>query len=205
MSVSENKRSIERAFEHLARGDGRPFVDLMGEDFCWVFKGSTNWRGRYEGKAVVREKLLAPLFANFADTYTNTARRILADGAFVIVECEGRVTTKSGQRYDNKYCYVIRMQDGKMAELTEYMDTHLQTVSCTSRTPDDMRIGELARRSGRSVHTIRWYEAQGLMPGVVRDAARRRVYAPDHLLWLELVDRLRLTGMTIAEIKIYAR
>jgi DNA-binding transcriptional MerR regulator len=67
------------------------------------------------------------------------------------------------------------------------------------------RIGELSRRSGRSVHTIRWYEAQGLMPGVTRDRGQRRVYAPDHVLWLELVDRLRLTGMTVAEIRAYAR
>lgn len=71
--------------------------------------------------------------------------------------------------------------------------------------PEDMRIGELARRSGRSVHTIRWYETQGLMPGVTRDKARRRVYLPDHVLWLDLVDRLRLTGMTVAEIRAYAR
>jgi DNA-binding transcriptional MerR regulator len=55
------------------------------------------------------------------------------------------------------------------------------------------------------VHTIRWYEAQGLMPGVLRDGGRRRVYTPDHVLWLELVHRLRLTGMTVAEIRAYAR
>jgi uncharacterized protein len=125
MAASDNKAAISAAFEHLARGDGKAFVDLMSEDFSWIFKGSTNWRGRYSGKATVRSKLLAPLFANFGETYTNTARRIIAEGDIVVVECEGRVSTKSGERYDNKYCYVIRMADGKMAELTEYMDTAL--------------------------------------------------------------------------------
>ncbi|RTL71808.1 MAG: MerR family transcriptional regulator [Hyphomicrobiales bacterium] len=71
--------------------------------------------------------------------------------------------------------------------------------------PEAFRIGELSRRSGRSIHTIRWYEAQGLMPGVTRDAGGRRVYASDHVIWLELVDRLRLTGMSVAEIRAYAR
>jgi DNA-binding transcriptional MerR regulator len=66
------------------------------------------------------------------------------------------------------------------------------------------RIGELARRTGRSSHTIRWYEAQGLMPGVARDAAGRRWYYPDHVQWLELVERLRRTGMSISELKTYA-
>ena len=49
----------------------------------------------------------------------------IADGEFVVVECEGSVATKAGQRYDNKYCYVIQMADGKMIELIEYMDTAL--------------------------------------------------------------------------------
>lgn len=125
MSAHENKRLLIEAFAHLADGDGRRFVDLMSEDFTWIFKGSTNWRGRYTGKAAVREQLLAPLFANFAGPYTNTAHRIIAEDDIVVVECEGRVATKGSDRYDNKYCYVIRMAGGKMVELTEYMDTAL--------------------------------------------------------------------------------
>jgi uncharacterized protein len=125
MTANENKAAIAKAFEHLSTGNGKPFVDLMSDDFSWIFKGSTIWRGHYHGKANVRSKLLAPLFANFDGTYTNTARRIVAESDMVVVECEGRVLTKSGERYDNEYCYVIRMRDGMMTELTEYMDTAL--------------------------------------------------------------------------------
>jgi uncharacterized protein len=125
MSASENKALLRNAFDRLSQGDGRPFVDLMADEFTWIFKGSTNWRGRYTGKSLVREQLLAPLFANFSGTYTNTARRIIADEDIVVVECEGSVATKAGDRYDNKYCYVIRMDGGKMLELIEYMDTAL--------------------------------------------------------------------------------
>jgi DNA-binding transcriptional MerR regulator len=71
--------------------------------------------------------------------------------------------------------------------------------------PASMRIGELARLSGRSVHTIRWYEAQGLMPGAARDAAGRRVFSAAHVDWLELMDRLRSSGMTIRQMQVYAR
>lgn len=66
-----------------------------------------------------------------------------------------------------------------------------------------LRIGELSARSGRSVHTIRWYEGQGLMPGVGRDGGGRRVYTPRHVDWLDLMDRLRRTGMTIADMRAY--
>ena len=30
-----------------------------------------------------------------------------------------------GKRYDNDYCFVFRMQDGKIVEVREYMDTIL--------------------------------------------------------------------------------
>jgi DNA-binding transcriptional MerR regulator len=66
------------------------------------------------------------------------------------------------------------------------------------------RIGELAARSGRSVHAIRWYERQGLIPGVMRDPGGRRVYTERHASWLTLIDRLRVTGMSIAQMRAYA-
>jgi DNA-binding transcriptional MerR regulator len=69
--------------------------------------------------------------------------------------------------------------------------------------PESFRIGELAARAGRGIHAIRWYEAQGLIPGVVRDRAGRRVYSELHLSWLDLMDRLRRTGMSIAAMRDY--
>jgi DNA-binding transcriptional MerR regulator len=64
-------------------------------------------------------------------------------------------------------------------------------------------IGELATRTGRTVHAIRWYEAQGLVPGVARDDSGRRLYVELHVGWLDLMDRLRRTGMSIAEMREY--
>src|SRR5260221_6954806 len=69
--------------------------------------------------------------------------------------------------------------------------------------PNNFHIGELAERTGRSIHAIRWYEAQGLIPGVVRDGGGRRVYSELHLSWLDLMERLRRTGMSIAQMRQY--
>jgi DNA-binding transcriptional MerR regulator len=68
---------------------------------------------------------------------------------------------------------------------------------------DSFRIGVLAARTGRGVHAIRWYESQGLIPGVARDSGGRRVYSERHLGWLDLMDRLRVTGMSIAQMREY--
>jgi DNA-binding transcriptional MerR regulator len=66
-----------------------------------------------------------------------------------------------------------------------------------------VRIGELARRSGRSVHTIRYYETLRLMPNVFRDAAGRRVYTEGHVAWLEFLGRLKQSGMSIRDMRVY--
>jgi uncharacterized protein len=128
MSTS-NKQLMEIVFVELAKGNSKPFVDLMAGDFRWTIPGTSTWSGSWNGKEVVLNTFLRPLFARFANTYTNTAHRIIAEGEFVVIECRGNVMTKSGKPYNNCYCYVCRLVDGQLRELTEYMDTELAAAA----------------------------------------------------------------------------
>lgn len=112
-------------FAELARGNGGAFIEAMADDFSWTIIGTTEWSRTYRGKQAVLDDLLGPLFAQFADRYTNTANRMIAEEDHVVVECRGRVTTKSGAPYNNTYCWVCRIADGKLRELIEYLDTEL--------------------------------------------------------------------------------
>lgn len=125
MGAAENKKQMKDIFAELSKGDGAPFVDAMADDFRWHMIGTTRWSGTYDGKHDVRTRLLQPLMAEFADRYTNTASRFIAEGPFVVVECRGNVTHRSGRPYQNTYCWVCRLEDGRLKELTEYMDTQL--------------------------------------------------------------------------------
>ena len=129
MSAAENKRMMQGIFEELAKGNGRPFVDSLATDFSWTIMGTTKWSRIYRGKRAVVDELLGPLFSRFGDRYTNTALRFIAEDEHVVVECRGRVTTKAGLPYNNAYCWVCRIADGKLRELTEYLDTELVTAA----------------------------------------------------------------------------
>ena len=129
VSAAENKQLMQDIFSELAKGNRQPFRDAMADDFCWTIAGSTAWSGTYRGKQTVLTDLFAPLFAQFADEYTNAADRFIAEDDHVVVQCRGRVTTKSGTPYNNTYCYVCRLDDGKLRELTEYLDTELVTTA----------------------------------------------------------------------------
>ena len=127
------KLLMQAIFDGLAIGDSKPFLDSLHEDFCWTVTGSNSWSGVYRGRKSVREQLLRPLFSHFATQYTNTAQRFIAEGEWVVVECRGKVTTKSGTAYDNRYCWVCRVDDGKLLEVIEYMDTELFSTALPPR------------------------------------------------------------------------
>ena len=125
MTTQQNRAVMEAVFAELAKGNGQPFREAMAEDFVWTITGSTAWSRSYRGTEAVSKDLLRPLYAQFKDRYTNTAERIFADGDHVIIQCKGRVTTVTGAPYNNSYCFVVRMDGGKMKELVEYCDTAL--------------------------------------------------------------------------------
>jgi ketosteroid isomerase-like protein len=116
---------MEAVFAELSRGNGEPFMDTLADDIRWTVTGRTAWSRTYEGKRAVVDELMRPLFAQFAGRYRNTATRVIADDEHVVIECRGEVTTKSGKPYNQVYCYVCRMADGKVRDLTEYLDTEL--------------------------------------------------------------------------------
>jgi DNA-binding transcriptional MerR regulator len=62
-------------------------------------------------------------------------------------------------------------------------------------------IGEVSKQTGLSARTIRYYEEVGLLPGVRRRTAGRRVYGPDELERLSFIQRLKTLGLSLAEIK----
>ncbi|MGP3989917.1 MerR family transcriptional regulator [Streptomyces sp. 3N207] len=69
---------------------------------------------------------------------------------------------------------------------------------------DRYTISEVAALSGLSAHTLRWYERIGLMPHVDRSHTGQRRFSNRDLDWLELVGKLRLTGMPVADMVRYA-
>ena len=70
----------------------------------------------------------------------------------------------------------------------------------------NVTIAEAARRTGVSVHTLRYYERAGLVVTAVdRTAGGRRRYHQLDLDWIVICTRLRATGMPIRSIRRYAQ
>jgi DNA-binding transcriptional MerR regulator len=62
-------------------------------------------------------------------------------------------------------------------------------------------IGELARRTGVKATTIRWYEAEGLLPPPARSEGGHRLYDDDHLRRLGFIRHARELGFAMPAIR----
>lgn len=67
-----------------------------------------------------------------------------------------------------------------------------------------MNIKQAATTSGLSVDTIRFYEKAGMLPAIARDARGWRRFDAGAVEWLRNLERLRATGMPMADMRRFA-
>lgn len=74
-------------------------------------------------------------------------------------------------------------------------------VPISRHEPAPFRIGDLARRAGKSTRAVRLYEDLGLLGPAVRTEGGHRLYAEDALVRLSWIDKLQLLGFSLHEIR----
>ncbi|MET8092959.1 MerR family transcriptional regulator [Micromonospora sp. NPDC005220] len=68
-----------------------------------------------------------------------------------------------------------------------------------------LSIGQVAERTGLSVHTLRFYEQEGLFVSPIRRGpGGRRSYSQDDVDWLTVCIILRASGMPLPALRRYA-
>jgi ketosteroid isomerase-like protein len=125
MTTQENKDLIQRIFAGFASRNGSLFLDSIADDAAWENIGRGSWSGTFRGKESIVRDLLGPLRGRLAERSRTLAHRFIAEGEYVVVEARGDNVTKQGVRYDNEYCFVFHLKDGKIRHIKEYADTAL--------------------------------------------------------------------------------
>ena len=64
-----------------------------------------------------------------------------------------------------------------------------------------MRIGEAARKTGLTIHTLRFYERRGLLPRVARGPSNYREYNELTIDRLDFIRDAQQLGFTLAEVR----
>ena len=125
MSSGENKHIIQDAFTAWANGDGMAFFNLLADTATWTVMGSCPISGTYVGRQRLVEDALTPQREKLAGPPTPTVLNLIAEGDTVVIQWVGKGSTKTGRPYNNSYCYVVQMDNGKITRGTAYLDTEL--------------------------------------------------------------------------------
>lgn len=67
--------------------------------------------------------------------------------------------------------------------------------------PDSLRIGDVAKRSGITVDTLRYYERQGLLPRPIRSIRGARRFPAETVGRVRFVKQAQAAGLTLRDIK----
>lgn len=69
---------------------------------------------------------------------------------------------------------------------------------------DKLTIQQVAELTGLSVHTLRYYERIGLIHPIDRAQNTHRRYSQDDVGWIDFLNKLRASGMSIQQMQAYA-
>ena len=139
MSTAANKKLMQEIFASAgnpdpAARDRALFVASLADDAKWVVTGQYSWSRTFTGRQSILNDLHGHVRSLLVERARTVAHRFIADGDYVVVEAKGNNLTKTGVRYDNDYCLVFRLEDGKIREIREYCDSVL-TEKALGRLP----------------------------------------------------------------------
>ncbi len=138
--TASNRKLIEEIFAAASNPDPAArdralFVASLADDATWTVTGQYSWARTFTGKQSILNDLHGHVRARLAERTRTIAHRFIADGDYVVVEAKGDNVTREGVRYDNDYCLVFRLEDGKIREIREYCDSVL-TERALGRFPE---------------------------------------------------------------------
>ena len=125
MSAVANKKLVQQIYTDSASGSGTTFADHLAEDAVWIVTGQYSWSHEFRGRDRIQNGLLGHLRSLLEARPRTLAFNFIAEGDYVVVEARGDNVTKAGLRYDNQYCMVWRIEDGRIKQIKEYCDSAL--------------------------------------------------------------------------------
>ena len=125
MSAEQNKEIVRRAVAALSRGDMEGFLADAADEVTLTVMGSLF--PAIQGKQKVLKSLRNTLGTRLegGGAIAMTIENLIAEGDYVAEQARGKARTKDGKDYNNTYCRVWRITDGKIRSMQEYLDTEL--------------------------------------------------------------------------------
>ena len=119
-----NRELVRSAFDRWRAGTGGPF-ELLAEDARWTIAGSSPFSRTYAGKRQFMAEVIEPFNARMSRPLRPTVRGLHADGDTVVVLFDAESLAHDGKPYRNTYAWFMRLEGGRVKQVTAFFDTRL--------------------------------------------------------------------------------
>ena len=126
MSTEQTRATIEAFYDALKTGKRDAVAAFLTDDCVWAPPAAApipTLTGGAEVAAQLAGGVVKEMF-DISKPFALEVRRVLADGDHAVVQQRLTATAKAtGKPYDNQYCWVYTVRDGKISHMEEYADT----------------------------------------------------------------------------------
>jgi uncharacterized protein len=118
-----NKQVVLTFIKAMGEGNAEAAAPCLNRDAYTLAKGFGNFAGVREYDTILGT--IAAFKSLLPDGMDPDILSVTAEGERVVVEFEGNARTITGEDYNNQYCMVFAMRDGRIAQVNEYFCTIL--------------------------------------------------------------------------------
>jgi uncharacterized protein len=123
MTAEEKKELVTRTWAAIGKGEIKSAFAHMSDDVSWLVPGNLpGVSGLKRGKEEIL-KFMSGVGDTFPEGLQSEIRKVHCDGDTVVVELTNRGKVRNGKQYENEYCFVFELEDGKIRRIREYVDT----------------------------------------------------------------------------------
>lgn len=123
-TTQTSKEVVLGAIDSLNNGDVEGWLAAFHDDFEFTIPGTSVLSGTKKGVKAFLD-LIEEVAEHLETMITISLTNVIASGEWVVTQSDGRSVTKHGEDYNQKYCILFQVIDGKIMKYIEYHDTDL--------------------------------------------------------------------------------
>jgi len=124
MNAANNKALVEKTWRAYCAGDMGTALANIAEDVHWVINAKIPGVPAVHNGHEAMRAVSATAPAMFPSGLKQEVTSLTGEGDVVVMEYRMSGHTAKGRIYENSYCLVCKLSNGKIADIREYTDTY---------------------------------------------------------------------------------